>query len=564
MTGSDREDADAAFALLTGPGAPFELETVTTPHGPARNFARRDRSMSALVERAAGRGDATFLVHAGHRLSFAEFAGIVRGTAAGWIEGHGLEKGDRVAVLGENSIAWLVAMFSATAAGAIGVAINTSWSRDEVAFALEDSSARFLVVDAGLVEEVAPLLHQVASLEALLIMGLPADDGVAFDSIVRSSDEVVRVAIDEHDPFAILYTSGTTGRPKGCVTTHAGTIAQIRLAILTGVLGKRASAPEGSRSPRGRPTLLATTPMFHVSGLHAAVGLALATGTTVVMTEGRFDPGEVLRLIDQERVTMWGAVPTMVHRLVECPEARAADLSSLEHVSIGGAPLPPTVMERARSLLPVGAKLGNGYGLTETHGPVTMNAGQSLADRPDSVGRPTPLVEVRIVAPDGNVRLTGEVGEVQVRGATVTPGYWNRPDENADVFAEGWLRTGDLGYVDEDGFLYLVDRLKDMVIRAGENVYCAEVEAALCLLPGVDEAAVFGVADPDLGERVEAAVHPVRGATLDSQELRRSLQRHLARYKVPDRIVILERPLPRNAAGKVVKDEVRRLSIRLP
>jgi long-chain acyl-CoA synthetase len=279
----------------------------------------------------------------------------------------------------------------------------------------------------------------------------------------------------------------------------------------------------------------------------------------VVLTQGRFDPSEILELIERERVTMWGAVPTMVHRVVDCPQAEPTDLSSLEHVSIGGAPLPPDVLERARALLGARVRLGNGYGLTETHGPITMNAGSSLADRPDSVGRPTPLIDIRIVT-DSGTAPAGTVGEVQVHGPTVTPGYWNRAEDNAQQLQGGWLRTGDAGYLDADGYLYLVDRLKDMIIRAGENVYCSEVEAALARIPEVDEAAVFGVPDPDLGERVEAAVRLVEDADADAQALLRALDGKLARYKIPARIHLLGEPLPRNAAGKLLKGEIRALS----
>ena len=547
-------------ARLTGPEAPFELEEVPAPGGPVRNFVRRERSLRDLIERSARRGDVEFLVQGERRLSFARFAAQVRGTSRALVDRAGLAPGDRVAVLGANSIDWLLATFAASSAGGVAVALNSWWTADELGFALNDCGARFLAVDAGLLERIEPLRHQLPDLEQIFVIGGAAPpDTMPFSELVNEMASWPAVEIAEEDPFVILYTSGTTGQPKGCVTTHQGTIAQVRVVILSAVIDRELSG-EGLGGGAGRdrqPALLATSPLFHVSGLHSAVCLALATGTKLVLTTGRFDPAEVVRLIERERITAWGGVPTMVHRVVDCPEAAAADLSSLETVSIGGAPLPPDVLARARALLGLKSRLGNGYGLTETHGAITMNAGKSLIERPSSVGRPSPVVDLRIVAETGDAVPTGVIGEVLVHGVTVTPGYWNRPAENAETLCDGWLRTGDLGYLDDDGFLHLVDRLKDMIIRGGENIYCTQVEDCLTSLAEVDEAAVFGVPDPDLGERVEAVVRLTAGAEVTEDDLRAFLAGSLARYKIPDRIEITDQPLPRNATGKVVKDQLR-------
>jgi long-chain acyl-CoA synthetase len=558
----------SAFDQLTAPGAPFELELSEGPHGPVRNFAKRHRSMGALVDAAGRRGAAEFLVQGERRVSFAEFASAVRGTAREWIGIDGLARGDRVAILGHNSIDWLIAAFAATSVGAVVVALNTAWSSPELEFVLQDSGSRFLVADSRLLARIDGQPWLPPSVRTLDPDGRP--DLPRFSDLVRNTEEPFDSPVEEPDPFALLYTSGTTGSPKGCITTHMGTIAQIRLAILTGVLAKQpSSAPPESSSPGGGtkptpPTLLATTPLFHVSGLHAGIGLALASGSKVVLTGGRFDPDEVVSLIEREHVTAWGAVPTMIHRVVDCPAAQAADLSSLQHVSVGGAPLPPDVLARAQALLGVraGARLGNGYGLTETHGAITMNAGSDLTTRPTSVGRPTPLVDIRIMDSDGAPLPAGAVGEVEVSGPTVTAGYWNRPEATAEALSGGWLRTGDLGYLDAEGYLFLVDRVTQMIIRGGENVYCAEVEGVLGLASEVDEAAVFGVADADLGERVEAAVHLVPGMDATEAGLRSFVAERLAGYKVPDRIHMIGEPLPRNAAGKIMKDELRSLSSR--
>ena len=521
---------------LTGPGDPFEIELVDGPGGPVRNFVRREGSLRETVERAARRGGRDFLVEGQRRVSFAEFARLVWGTARALVDEQGLGGGDRVAIVGPNSIDWIVAAFAIATAGGVGVALNPQWTADELAFALADSGSR-IVLGPGSGDEPP--------------VRLP------FAAVVRAGEEPPTVGIAEDDPFVILYTSGTTGRPKGCITTHRGTIAQVRSVILSGLLDREEPAGGSTAGPAREPVLLVSTPLFHVSGLHSAACLALATGMKTVLTTGRFDAEEVLRLIETERVTAWGAVPTMVQRVVESPVAATTDLSSLERLAIGGAPLPAATLERARATLGVTTSLGNGYGLTETQGPVTMNAGRSLERRPGSVGRPGPLIDLRITSPDGKVVAAGTIGEVELRGPTLTPGYWDRPEDNAAVWRDGWFRTGDLGYLDEDGYLFLVDRLKDMIIRGGENVYCAEVEDALSAAPDVDEAAVFGLADDDLGERVAAVVRLRPGAETDEGQLRAFLAPRLARYKIPDRIVFTADPLPRNATGKMDKRQLR-------
>lgn len=557
MSGSDSGSAavsfDDAVARLTGRGAPFELETVESPVGPVRTFARRERSLRDLIDRAARRADNPFLVQGDRRLSFAEFAGLVRGTSRILIDSFRLQPGDRVAVAGVNSIDWVLTAFGAAGAGVVPAVLNNHWTADELAFAIADSGARVFFAGPELAERVAGLPAQIETLERVVILGsLPVEPAETWPA----------VAVDEADPFVIMYTSGTTGRSKGCITTHQGTLAQVRAVILNVLLDRQLAGageqpPAGTDGPKRQPALLATTPLFHVSGLHAALCLSLATGSKVVFPAGRFDPAEVLRIIEEERITAWGGVPTMIHRVVDCPDIEWRDLSSLESVAIGGAPLPPDVLARAQKTLGAKASLGNGYGLTETHGAVTMNAGRGLVERPTSVGRPSPHVDLRIVGEDGAVLPTGAVGEIQVRGVTVTPGYWNRPDDNAAAFADGWFRTGDAGYLDADGFLHLADRLKDMIIRAGENVYSVEVEDALGAHPDVDEVAVFGVPDHDLGERVAAVVVVVPGATVDEATLRHFALGQLARYKVPDSLAVTIEPLPRTATGKILKAELR-------
>ncbi len=307
----------------------------------------------------------------------------------------------------------------------------------------------------------------------------------------------------------------------------------------------------------GPPTSLLTSPLFHVAGLHSVVCTALTAGSKLVFTSGKFDPDRVMRLIEQDRVTVWGAVPTMLHRVVNSPNVKQYDLSSLKSVSFGGAPTPPETIEKAREVLPITPVMSNAYGLTETHGVATVNGGKDLLGRMTSVGRPLPVLEMHIVDEDGRERPDGELGEITIFGPTVTPGYWNRPEETAETVRDGWLHTGDLGYRDAEGFYFVVDRAKDMILRGGENVYCVEIENCLADHPEIDEAAIIGVPDPELGERVKAIVRPVAGARLDVESVRRHVAGRLASFKVPEIVEFTDKALPRNPAGKLLKNLLR-------
>jgi long-chain acyl-CoA synthetase len=524
-----------------------------------RIFSRRAGSLLEVLLTAERRGEREFLVQGDRRLSFAAFAGSVWGVASSLIDRHGLCPGDRVAVLGPNSIDWLLAAFGSAVAGAIPVALNSWWRSGELDFAIRDSGARFLVVDESLLPRA---VSSVPALERVFVMGRAAGDTgpglIDFAELQTPTPSPPEVKIEESDPFAIVYTSGTTGPAKGCITTHRATIAQVQSMILGAVIERELTVQVGAgRQPEAskrQPVLLATSPLFHVSGLHSGICSALMTGSKVVLPTGQFDPVEALQLIQDEGVTAWGAVPTLIHRLVTCPDLDRFDLSSLESLSVGGAPIAPEALARARHALGLHPKIGHGYGLTETHGAITMNAGRSLIDRPSSVGRAGVLVDLKVVDEAGHPQPPRGVGEVMVAGALVTPGYWRRPEETAAAISDGWFRTGDLGFLDEDGYLYLVDRLKDVIIRGGENVHCLEVEHCLAGHRAVDEAAVYGVPDEDLGQRVVATVHLVHGAQVSGGELRAHANGKLASFKVPDHIVISADPLPRNAAGKVQKD----------
>ncbi len=550
---------DEVIAGLTGPGGPFELIQETVQGRSMRVFKNRELSLREKVANAGLHGDLDFLVHGDRRVSYGEFASLCWGTAENLQRDHGLEKGDRIAILSYNCPDWLIALFGATSAGGIGVGLNGWWATEELEYGLNDSGSRFLVVDEKLYPRVAPVLEQIESLETVFYIGEhPPQGTVPIDDLIQRSDQLPTVPIDEDDPWVILYTSGTTGRSKGCITTHRGTIHQVQGIILATVVG----ATTGGANPmpageRRQAASLLTSPLFHVGGLHSGFCVGMTAGAKMVFGQGKFTPEQAMELIEREKVSIWGAIPTLLHRLVHHPDVTKYDLSSLRTVSFGGAPTAPETIEKAREVLPIEPSFANAYGLTETHGVATVNGGKDLLDKMTSVGRPLPFLDMKVVDEDGKEVPDGQLGEIVFYGPTITPGYWNRPDATAETVVDGWLQTGDLGYRDADGFFFVVDRAKDMILRGGENVYCTEIENCMADHPEIDEAAVVGVPDAELGERVKAIVRRVPGSSLDRAGVQQHVAAHMAAFKVPEFVVFSDDPLPRNAAGKLLKNVLR-------
>ena len=385
----------------------------------------------------------------------------------------------------------------------------------------------------------------------------PPAGTIPIAEITQPHDAPPEVPIEEDDPFVILYTSGTTGRSKGCITTHRGTIAQVTGILFSNLVGAATSGRSLLPSEGAQPAGLFTSPLFHVGGLHSVVCTQMSIGAKLVFSAGKFDAEECMRLIQDEKISIWSAIPTMLHRVVHHPKVGDYDLSTLKGISFGGAPTAPETIDKAREVLPIEPSFANAYGLTETHGVATMNGGKDLLAKKTSAGRPLPILDVKIVDPEGKEVPDGQLGELVIYGPTITPGYWNRPDATAETVVEGWLQSGDLGYRDADGFLFVVDRAKDMILRGGENVYCTEIENCLADHPEIDEAAVVGVSDAELGERVKAIVRRVPGSTLSDAGVRKHVAAHMASFKVPEFVEFTEELLPRNAAGKLLKNALR-------
>jgi long-chain acyl-CoA synthetase len=551
---------DEVLKQLTGPGAPFEVVTETVAGRPQKNFKNRERSLREKIAHAGLRGDAECLVHGGRRISYREFARLVWGAARALRDEHGFRHGDRLAVLSYNCPEWIVTLFGAVSLGGIGVGLNGWWSAEELDYGLRDSGSRVLVVDERLWPRVEDVARRAPDLETIFYIGdHPPEGTLPIAGLLAPEDAMPTEPIDEDDPFVLLYTSGTTGRSKGCITTHRGTIAQVLGIFFARVAAALLDGPTSpaAKSVTGQAVSLLSSPLFHVGGLHSNVCALLTAGARMVFLEGKFDPEKVMQTIERERVQNWGAIPTMLHRVVHHPKVREYDLSSLVAVSFGGAPTAPETIEKAREVLPIEPSFANAYGLTETHGVATVNAGRSLLDRKTSAGRTIPVLDLKLIDEAGRELPPGRLGEICFRGATITPGYWNRPDATADTVRDGWLHTGDLGHVDSEGFLFVVDRAKDMILRGGENVYCVEIENCLADHPEIDEAAIVGVPDAELGERVKAIVRRMPGSRLDARGVQAHVAAHLASFKVPELVEFSDEPLPRNPAGKLLKNVLR-------
>jgi long-chain acyl-CoA synthetase len=372
------------------------------------------------------------------------------------------------------------------------------------------------------------------------------------------------VAIDPDDDATIFYTSGTTGRPKGAVGTHRNSVSNLMNLFFVSTVGSlRRSGPLADVGSGAQNANLLSVPLFHATGCHAVLVSNTAAGGKLVMMH-HFDPERALELIERERITIFGGVPAMVMQVIDSPSFAKRDTSSVKSISYGGAPCPPDLVRRIKEHFPGGAP-GNGYGLTETSAMTTMNTGDDYVRKPDSVGPPAPVCDVAVVPdeyggeepPTGQAPDPARTGELWIKGPNVVRGYWNRPEETAHTFTRGWLHTGDVARIDEEGFVHIVDRAKDMIIRGGENVYCVEVEAALFEHPAVADCAVIGVPHPVLGEEVGAVVVLRPGEDVGADELARFVGERLAAFNVPSRFWFQGEALPRNPAGKVLKRELR-------
>ena len=566
------EEYQAAWEELTAPGAQFATKTIEVRGVPITVFESALPSMRSVWELARGYGDRDYVVFEDERYTYAEADAIVRALAARLRDVYGVERGDRVAIAMRNYPEWVFSYWAIVSLGAAVVGMNAWWTTEEMEFGLSDSRPKVLIADRERVERVLPVLDGLragAPLELLTVRydGALPSGAARWEDVIDPSAapaDLPPVDIDPDDDACIFYTSGTTGFPKGAQLTHRGSVHNLmNLIFMTSVSGLAAAkagtpAPDPALGADGQPrqnVFMAPTPLFHVTANNCLLHPATISGSRIVFTY-KWDAGRALELIEREGVTNFSGVPTMSRELLTHPDWDKRDTSTLAGMGGGGAPLQPDLVDKIDKSLAGGAP-STGYGLTETHGIVTANSGSLYTAKPSSCGRVVPTLEAKLVDDSDNEVPPGQPGELCVRGAVVIKGYLNRPDATAESIPEGWFHTGDVATIDDDGFVYIVDRIKDMVLRGGENVYCSEVEAAIYEIDGVAEAAVFGVPDDRLGEIVGAAIVLAPGASLTEDELVARLSESLAKFKIPERVWFLNESLPRNANGKFVKRELK-------
>ncbi|WP_219502227.1 class I adenylate-forming enzyme family protein [Nonomuraea ceibae] len=539
-------------AQLTGPGQLFEVEEIG--ESGIRTWKHAPGHFRTLLENSAFHGDKVFLVYEDEHVTFEGHFRRAATLANRLVEEYGVRKGDRVAVAMRNYPEWSIAFSAALAAGAIAVPLNAWWTEKELAYGVSDSGAKVIVADG---ERAARLTGTGVPL--IVARGEVPAGARSFEDVLGVVEPGVRlpdVELSPEDPATIFYTSGTTGSPKGALGSHRN-LGQAPMTVAYGLMRAVTMAGKDyTEASAVRRVTLLTVPLFHVTGCFSALMTTIFSGGGLVLMY-KWDPKQALELIEREKVTAMIGVPTNAWQLMSHPDFGKHDLSSLTTLGYGGAPAPPKLLERITANLPDRAP-SNGYGMTETTALAIGNGGADYQAKPDSIGRPTAVVDVRVVDPMGEELPPGEVGELCLRGPNVIMGYWNKPQATAETFVDNWLHTGDLARIDEEGFVYIVDRAKDMVIRGGENVYCAEVEAALFEHPAVDDVAVIGVPHDELGEEVGAVIRLAPGASATREELTAFLADRIAKFKIPAHVWFRDTELPRNPGGKILKTRLRR------
>ena len=552
---------EANKRLLAAPGGMFEMEDVTVKGVDLKAWKMAPKNLRQVFENTRNFFDRDYIVYEGERVTYEQNYHAVAKLANVLQQKYNIQKGDRVALAMRNYPEWPVVFWAVTSIGAVIVPLNAWWKGTELAYGLADSQAKLLFGDKQRLDMALSHMDELPNLKDLVLIregDLPAG-AARYEDILgtpSADDQVPDVEVAPEDDCTIFYTSGTTGNPKGALGSHlnlcsnliSGAFVRMRTEIRYG----RVPVPATEQSGH-----LLSVPLFHATGCHAMLCGNTFAGNKIVLMY-KWDPEDAIKLIETEKLASFGGVPSMVWQVLESPDFAKADLSSVESIGYGGAPSSPELVRRIQESFPK-VKPSNGYGLTETSALTTSCSAEDYETKPSSAGVQAPVCEVKIVDESGATVPTEGLGEIWIKGPQVISEYWNKPEANEKSFSDGWLHTGDIGRMDEDGFLYIADRAKDMLIRGGENVYCVEVESALYSHADVMDAAVVGIPHRVLGEEVGALVQIRPGGSVSEQELKDHVKSQLAGFKVPVRIDQLDEPLPRNANGKIMKPDVKKI-----
>ena len=551
------KELEDTIAAMTAPGQMFEIAEVEVAGLKLKAWANAPGSLRDVWALAAAHGDKDYLVYRDERWTYDQAIDEVN-RIANWLSANGVGQHDRVAIAMRNYPEWMLCYWATVCMGAVVVGVNAWWVADELKYGLDDSRPKVLICDRERLESFAEIRDEFAD---MTVVALRVDDvppwARPWSEVLAAEPKMPDVAVAPDDDACIFYTSGTTGFPKGAQLTHRGctnnlmSLGFVNTAQAAAYAAATGSEPQDSLGGARQMSAIVSTPLFHVTANNCLAQTATVTGGKLVHMY-KWDAGEALRIIEEEKVTTFTGVPVMSREMVSHPDFARRDTSSLAALGGGGSAVQPDLVDKIERQ-GKGARPSQGYGMTEVCGIISASAGDYLVDKPDSAGLVMPIYDVKCVDEAGKTVPLGETGEICVKGAQVIKGYLNRPEATAETIVDGWLHTGDVGYLDEHNFVHIVDRAKDMVLRGGENVYSSEVETAIYKHEAVAECAVFAVPDERLGEEVGAAIFPAQGAQPTAEDIREFCGSRLAAYKIPRYIWILDQPLPRNASGKFLK-----------
>lgn len=550
-----------AVQQLTQVGAPYELVEQTIGGQDYRLYKQVPASFKELLDVGRAHGDAVFIDYEGEEWTFKQFYQQADAIAYQLVNRYGIEKGDRIVIAMRNYPEWMSSFVAVVSLGAVVVPLNSWGQKEELTYGINDAQAKVVFCDQQRFDHIEDSLDSLNTKAVVVRSTKPLNNDRAetLEQFLAGADRVTAPAfdVDSEDPVMVLYTSGTTGKPKGAVSSHRNIIQAIynfEFAATSSAMVNMETI-EAMFASGNPPSSLLAVPLFHVSGLYAMFLLSLRGGRKIVMMY-KWDAEKALQLIEQKKISTLSAVPTMVMDALDHPNFDKYDTSSLFALGSGGAATPARfgtlAYQKVDHVYP-----GTGYGMTENNATCSTGTGAAFAYKPKSAGTLSPIVDFKTCDEQGTTLPRGSTGEIWMKGPTVVQGYLNNPQANTETFVDGWLRTGDIGYIDEENFIFLVDRAKDIIIRGGENISAAEVEGCLYDHPAVAEVAAFSIPDETHGEELGVAIYCKPGKTAEPQAIQKFVAERLAAFKVPSVVHFYPEPMPRNAAGKLLKKVIR-------